>query len=80
MMCHLRVVQPLSACVSVRVCHSDVMKAVKHREREVEGGYVWEVVTGHHYPKQTSERGSVCERGRNSVCVRTPSRLTFRRE
>lgn len=24
---------------------------------------------GHHYPKQTSERGSVCERGRNSVCV-----------
>ncbi len=30
---------------------------------------MWEVVTGHHYPKQTSERGSVCERGRNSVCV-----------
>ncbi len=28
---------------------------------------------GHHYPKQTSERGSVCERGRNTVCVCTYS-------
>lgn len=45
-MCRLRAVQPLSACVSVRVCHSDVMKAVKHRERDVVGGYEWEVVTG----------------------------------
>lgn len=67
-MCHLCAVQPLSACVRVRVFHSDVMKAVKHREREVEdmSGRWWQ---GHHYPKQTSERGSVCERGRNSVCV-----------